>query len=252
MIYALGLGGRVVGVTTFCHYPPEAASKPKIGNYLQPNLETIVALRPDLVVVEMSGVRRPERISSLHLNVIEIDDSTLAGIFDSIVRIGNAAGVPGRAAALNQSIRSSLDEIRRRTAALPRRRTVFLVGRAPGRLEDLIAAGGSSYLNELISIAGGHNIFEGSAAAYARISLEDFLARNPEVIMDMGEMSQTAGVTEAARRAVVALWDRYPAIAAVREKRVFAVASDYFVVPGPRVVEAARAFTRMIHPEAGL
>ncbi|MGC9973753.1 MAG: helical backbone metal receptor, partial [Bryobacteraceae bacterium] len=81
MLYALGLGARVVGVTTFCHYPPEAAGKPKIGNYLQPNLETIVALRPDLVVAEVSGVRRSEHLSSLKLNVIEVDDSTVAGIY---------------------------------------------------------------------------------------------------------------------------------------------------------------------------
>jgi len=66
MLYALGLGDRVVGVTTYCHYPPEAARKPKIGNYLQPNLETILALRPDLVVAEISGVRHAEHLSALN------------------------------------------------------------------------------------------------------------------------------------------------------------------------------------------
>jgi iron complex transport system substrate-binding protein len=252
MLYALGLGARVVGVTTFCHYPPEAASKPKIGNYLQPNLETIVALRPDLVVAEISGVRRAERLSSLKLNVIEVDDSTVAGIYDSIQRIGRAAGVPEATGALVARIRSALDQVRERTAKLAPARVVFVVGRAPGRLEELVVAGKSSYLDEVMAIAGGNNIFRDTIAPYPKVTLEELLARNPEVIVDMGEMAQTSGVTERDKRAVVALWNRFPSLAAVKRRRVFAVASDIFVVPGPRVVEAAREFARMFHPEAGL
>jgi iron complex transport system substrate-binding protein len=252
MLYALGLGARVVGVTTFCHYPPEAASKPKIGNYLQPNLETIVALRPDLVVAEISGVRRAEHLSSLKLNVIEVDDSTVEGIYDSIQRIGRAAGVPEATGALVARIRSALDQVRERTAKLAPARVVFVVGRAPGRLEELVVAGKSSYLDEVMAIAGGNNIFRDTIAPYPKVTLEELLARNPEVIVDMGEMAQTSGVTERDKRAVVALWNRFPSLAAVKRRRVFAVASDIFVVPGPRVVEAAREFARMFHPEAGL
>ena len=252
MLYALGLGDRVVGVTSYCHYPPEAAKKPKIGDYLHPNLEVIVGLRPDLVVSEVSGVRHPERLGSLHLNVVEIDDANLAGIYESIRRIGRAAGVPARSDALCARMRADLDAIRARVAPFPRRRVLFLVGRTPGRIEDLIAAGGASHLNELIEIAGGENIFAASVAAYGKLPLEELLARNPEVIVDMGEMSETVGVTEEQKRAVVALWNRYPALAAVHERRVYAVASDIFVVPGPRVVDAARALARMFHPEAGL
>ena len=252
MLYALGLGERVVGVTTYCHYPPEAMKKTKIGNYLNPNLEVIVGLRPDLVVAETTGVRRPEKLASLKLNVLEVDDLNLNGIYQSIRTIGKAAGVPGRAEVLTAKMRASLDEIRRKVAALPRRRIIFIVGRTPGRIEDLIAAGRGSHLNELIDIAGGRNIFGDSPASYAKIGLEELIARNPEVVVDMGEMSQTVGVTEADKRAVVSLWNRHPELAAVREHRVFAVASDIFVVPGPRVVDAAREFARMLHPEAGL
>ncbi len=252
ILYALGLGDRVVGVTTFCHYPPEATKKPKIGDYLHPSLETIVGLRPDLVVAETTGVRHAERLRSLNLNVIEIDDATIAGIYDSIHRIGRAAGVPARADALCARMRSELATIQAKVAPLPRRRVLFLVGRTPGRIEDLIAAGRASHLNELMEIAGGENVFRDSIAAYGKIPLEELLARNPEVIVDMGEMSETVGVTDAQKRAVVELWNRYPALAAVREHRVYAVASDIFVVPGPRVVDAARALARMFHPEAGL
>ena len=249
MLYALGLGHRVVGVTTFCHYPPEATRKPKIGNYLRPDLETIVALRPDLLIMERTGVRQAERLPALKLKVLEVDDGTIPGIYESIQRIGAAAGVADRAAALCSQIRAGLDQIRERVAPLPRRRVLFVVGHTPGRLEDLIVAGRGAYLDQVIELAGAANIFRDTVAAYPKVSLEQVLARNPEVIVDMGEMAQTTGVTEEQKRAVVALWNRYPALAAVKQQRVFAVASDIFVVPGPRVIEAARAFAQMAHPE---
>jgi iron complex transport system substrate-binding protein len=252
MLYALGLGDRVVGVTTFCHYPPEAARKPKIGNYLRPDVEAIVALQPDLVIVEKSMIRRSVELPTLRLNVVEVDGSTISGIYDSIREIGRWAGVPARAEALCSSIESELGRIRRRTARLPRRRVLFIVGRTPGRIEDLIAAGSSSYLNEVLDIAGGDNVLQDAAIAYAKVSLEEVLARNPDVIVDMGEMARTVGVTEEQKQSVVELWNRYPFLAAVKQNRVFAVASDIFVVPGPRVVKAAKEFARMLHPEAGL
>ena len=250
MLYALGLGDRVVGVTTYCHYPPEAARKPKIGNYLQPNLETILALRPDLVVAEISGVRHAEHLAALKLNVLEVDDATIAGIYDSIRRIGVAAGAQAAAGALTLRLRGALDEVRERTAKLAPPRVMFVVGRAPGSLAELVVAGKSSYLDEVMAIAGGANIFRDTLAPYPKVTLEEVLARNPEVIVDMGEMAQTTGVGEGDKRAVVALRNRFPTLAAVKQRRVFAVAADIFVVPGPRVVDAARSFAKMFHPEA--
>lgn len=252
MLYAMGLGDRVAGVTTFCHHPSEAARKPKIGNYLQPSMEAIAALRPDLVIAEVSGVRQAGPLSTLGVKVVEVDDGTIAGIYESIGRIGKATGSQPAASALVARIRGSLEEVRQRTAKLPPRRVVFVVGRAPGRLEEVVVAGKGSYLEEVMALAGGKNVFGDTIAQYSKVTLEELLARNPEVIVDMGEMAQTVGVTDQSKRAVVALWGRYASLAAVKQKRVFAVASDIFVVPGPRVVEAAREFARKFHPEAGI
>jgi iron complex transport system substrate-binding protein len=248
MLYALGAGSRVAGVTTYCRYPPEAASKPKIGTYIRPDVETILSLRPDLVVAQKAVGNPSQRLSSLKLNTLLVDHDTIPGIFQSLESIGRAVGAEARAEALIRGIR---DSVRARTAALPRRRVVFVVGRTPGRLENVIAVGKSSYLSEVIEIAGGANVFRDSIAAYPKVSLEELLARDPEVIVDMGEMAETAGVSEERKRAVVALWSRYPVLSAVKRGRVFAVASDIFVVPGPRVVEAVKAFAKMLHPEAG-
>jgi len=249
MLFALGLGDRVVGVTTDCRFPEEAQRLPKIGTFIQPNLEVILGLRPDLVIIQENPTQMRERMESLGLSVLELEHKSVEDIYVSLRRIAAAAGEADREEAVSARIRNELQAIQQRTSALPKRRALFIIGRTPGALEGLMAVGAASYLSELLEIAGGENIFADALAAYPKVSLEEILARDPEVIVDMGEMANTVGVTEADKRRVTELWSRYPAIAAVREKRVFAVASDIFVVPGPRMVEATREFVRMLHPE---
>ncbi len=250
VLFALGLGDRVVGVSTFCRYPAEAAKLPKIGTFINPNLEPTLGLRPDLVIVIKNPIGLAGRLEALGVRVLEVDQDSLATIQYSVQRIGEATGVPDRAAALNAGLREKFDQVRRSVAGRPKRRIAFLVGRSPGELQGMVAVGRASYLTELIEIAGGANVFADAGAAYPKVSLEEILARDPDVIVDMGEMAETAGVTEAQKRAVVDLWRRYPALAAVRAGRVHAVADDIFVVPGPRAADAAQAFARLLHPEA--
>jgi iron complex transport system substrate-binding protein len=251
MLYALGLGDRVVGVTRFCRYPPEAQQKPKIGDYVNPNLEAIAALRPDLVMVQTNPVRLAERLQALHLRTLEVDQQNLAALYHSIQVTGAATGASARAEQLIGSIQSQLEAVRKRASALPRRRVMFVVGRAPGRLDGLVVAGKSSFLTEVISVAGGDNIFRDAAAAYPEVSLEEVLSRNPDVVIDMGDMGDvgdTGGMTEQHRREIVGLWQRMSTISAVKQHQVFAIASEIYLVPGPRVVDAARSLFDMLHP----
>lgn len=251
MLFALGLGGRVAGVTEYCRYPADALRVRKIGTYIQPNIEAILSLTPDLVVIQENPARLKEKFEAVGLNVLELRHTTVGDVYESIAILGRMTGAGDRATALNAEIRGRLDEIGRRTSRRPRRRMMLIVGRTPHAIEGLVAVGRASYLNELIAIAGGENVFAAAAAPYPKVSLEEVLARDPEVIVDMGEMADTVGVTDEQKRRVVELWRRYPNLAAVRRGAVFAVASDIFVVPGPRMVEAAAAFGRMLHPEAG-
>lgn len=252
ILYALGLGDRVVGVTNYCHYPPEVRNKPKIGPFIRPDLEAIVALRPDLVIIQKNPIQLYPRLKGLGQNVLEIDHDTVANIYRSIEQIAAAAGVPDRGRTLRGQMQAELENIRRRTSPFPRRTVLFVVGRTTNAIEGIVGVGGASYLNDLLSIAGGANMLADARAAYPKVPTEEILGRNPEVIIDMGDMTDTDGITEARKRAVVTLWNRYPMVKAVREHRVYAVASDIYVVPGPRIVETARAFARMLHPEAGL
>ena len=171
-------------------------------------------------------------------------------MYRSFRQVGEATSTTAKAESVIEAIRKELDAVRRRAAPLRPTRVMFVVGRVPGSLDGLMVAGQASYLNEIIEIAGGQNVFKDASAAYPKVSLEEILARNPEVIIDMGEMADTLGVTEAQKRNVTALWNRMASIAAVRGRRVHAVASDIFVVPGPRVVLAAQEFFAILHPEA--
>jgi len=249
LLYALGLGDRVVGVDRFSRYPPDALKKPRIGDYAAPNLEVIASLRPDLVMIPTNPVQLRQRLEALKLRVLELNQEGIPALYESIRIVGQATGATTPAARLTEQIRRDLEATRARTAKLPKTRILFVAGHTPQRLEGLIVAGGTSYLNEIIEIAGGANIFRDAKAAYPTVSLEEILARNPEVIIDMGEMADTVGVTEAQKQAVQKLWTGMSSVAAVRSGRVHAVASDVFVVPGPRVVDAAAEFFKLLHPE---
>jgi iron complex transport system substrate-binding protein len=248
-LFALGLGDRVVGVSQHCHYPPEATRRPRVGGYIRPNIEAIVGLRPDLVIVQEKATEAAGQLARMKIGVLNVENGDLRTMFAGMRAIASRCGVADRGARLEADVNARLSAIRRRTAGMPKRSLVFIVGRSPGRLEDLIAVGKGSYLNELIDIAGGVNSLGGTVMPYPKISLESMLGLNPDVVVDMGEMSETTGVTEEQKRKVVELWNRRPSLKAVRQKRVYAVASDIFVVPGPRIAEAAEAFERMLHPE---
>jgi len=248
-LFALGLGDRVVGVTDFCHFPAEARKKPKIGGYLRPSLETIVALRPDLVIAERSPSNLVAQLAGLKISAVEVDFKTLPDILASFQKIADAAGVPERGLALRHSTNHQMDQIRSRLTASDRPKMMFVVGRTPGTLTGIIVVGGASYLSELMGIAGGVNAFTDATAAYPKVTLEEVLARDPDIILDRADMADQSAATEAQKRAVINLWRAYPKLKAVKHDRVVFGISDIFFVPGPRIVDAAQAFAKMLHPE---
>ncbi len=251
MLYALELGDRVVGVTEFCHYPPEVREKLKIGSYTRPSIETILTMRPDLVVALEEHGELVASLERVGLNVLTVRHNDLAGIYRSLRAIGDRTGRSAVARRKVAEMRAALAEVRRRSAGLPKRKTMFVVGRSPGTIRDLVCVGRGSFLNELIEAAGGENLFKATLSFYPSIPREEVVAGRPEVIIDMGDMSDTDRVSEAQRLSVAKMWaERLPDLPAVRSGRVYAVAEDLFVVPGPRVVDVARRFFEMIHPEA--
>src|SRR5688572_21421067 len=145
-LFALGLGDRVVGVSTFCRFPPAVGSLPKIGTFLRPDAELVARLRPDLVVIHAGSSGIEQRLSALRIPFATVERGRLSGAYSSIRTIATAAGVQGRADALIATLESRLQRVRDGVAGRKPQRALLIVGRRAGTLTDLVAVGRESYL----------------------------------------------------------------------------------------------------------
>jgi iron complex transport system substrate-binding protein len=252
-LFALGLGPHVVGVSRYCRFPPEVVHLPKVGTFLQPDAERIVALRPDLVFVNSVASTLSHRLDAMHIRAVEVDDGAMNHVFDVVRQIAAAAGVAPRGDALVTELQAKLARIRETAAAGARRSVLFIIGRRPGTLADLVAVGPNSYIDSLIDIAGGRNVLSStSLPQYPRISMETVLRLDPEVIIDTVDMGDTAAERDARRPVNERLWTAYGQLRAVKTRAVFADTIDALVVPGPRIVDAAQWLAGILaRPSAG-
>jgi ABC-type Fe3+-hydroxamate transport system substrate-binding protein len=246
ILFALGAGDQVVGDTNYCNYPEAAKGKPRIGGFTTPNLEAILALRPDQVIMTKNRPDVAQKLRQAGIDVLEVQPDNLAGIYDSIQRISEKIGEAGRGQALIQSIRKELQDSSTSRNAGPRPRVLFVVGRTPGTVLDLTVAGRTSYLTELVALAGGENVFADASVLYPQVGMEEVIRRNPDVIIDMVDMGHLEMLSEAQKQTVQGPWNKYSFLRAVKNNRVFPVSADYFVTPGPRVVQAVRDIRKMI------
>lgn len=240
ILFALELGDRVVGVTSYCDWPPEARGKAKVGGYVNPSVETIVGLAPDLVLVSPNAGNRESalavREAGIRLEVLPAE--TLAETFAAIDGVGRLCGVEARAAALSASLRDRLDAVEARVRGERPVRALFCL-----QLEPIIAAGAGTLPAEILAIAGGANVVE--AERYPRLGIETIVAAAPEVIlqsrMDDGDRSSDDETL---------FWSRWSTIPAVAAGRVHVVSADLMLRPGPRVVDGAERLARILHPDA--
>jgi iron complex transport system substrate-binding protein len=239
IVFALGAGDRVVGVCGQCNYPPAVERLPRVGGYLSPSVEAVIAARPDLVaVVPSPGNREAVRaVERAGIRVLVVQDHTLADLWASIRTLADALVLGDAGARLVEDLQHGLDAIRARVDGVPRRRVLLVVGHKP-----LVVAGGGTLQDELLAIAGGDNVAADVGQSWPQLSLEMVVARAPDVIID------TAMGTEAGSQSLFGSLDTVPA---VREGRVVTVPADALYRAGPRVVEAAAALARAIHPETG-
>jgi iron complex transport system substrate-binding protein len=246
-LYALGLGSRVVGVSSYCRYPAEVSRLPKVGSFLRPDTELIARLHPDLVIVHAGPNNVPSQLSALGLTSVTVDRGTLASVYSSIRAIGAAAGIRDRAEGLVAELQGRLDAVRAAAAKRSARKVLVIVGRQPGTLTDLIAVGRGSYLHDLVRIAGGVNVLDDPRLPeYPRISMETVIRLSPDLIVDAGDMGETEAEHVRRRPTTEGLWRRQPNVRAAQMNGIHAVTSDAFVVPGPRLVQVAETLSRWI------
>ncbi len=247
-LFALGVGDRVVAVSTYCRFPEAARALPKIGTYLKPDTEAIARQRPDLVLVHDAAVGVRQRLAGLKIRAVAIEQrSNLASVYASIRQVAVASGVATRGETLITELQQRLNAVRSAAPAGRRPRVLFIVGRRPGTLSDLIGVGPGSYLNELMQVAGATNVLDiAGQPEYPRITMEAVLRFNPDVIIDTVDMGDTDAARAVRQPINERLWSAYPQLAAVQRQRVHAVSNDALVVPGPRVADAAQWIARVL------
>jgi iron complex transport system substrate-binding protein len=239
-LFALDLGPKVVGVTTYCRYPPAVLSLPKIGTYSKPDPEKIALLHPDLVIIHRDARALAERLAAIRIPSATITVGSLDQVFTMISDIANATGVRTRGEALNTRIRKRLDQLRAEGNGQPKPSVIVLVGRNPGLLTDLIAVGPGTYLGELIAIAGGRNVLSDAPLPYPKISFETVVRLNPDVVIDGTQMGDAASDPPRWEERLREPWLSHRELNAVQSGRVFGITSETLVTPGPRVVDAVK------------
>ena len=240
MLFALGLDEQIVGVTEFCDFPTAAKTKSKVG-YANPNLESLIALRPELIVAprEFHRANVLAKLEELKIPVLLLEATSVENIFSHIHTLGRIFDRSTEAHAMTAAMRNRMAEISRRTESLPRIRVLYVINSQP-----LITVGPGSYIHQMIGLAGGINIASGANAPYPRLTMETVLKEDPEVlIFPMGSV-------ETVPRREQQEWQRWTTLTAVQQNRLREVSANALNRPGPRVMEGLEELVRVIHPEA--
>jgi iron complex transport system substrate-binding protein len=246
MLFAMGAGSKIVAVSSFDEYPPQVKALPRVGALLDPDLERILSLRPDLVIVYKTQVDLRRQLERATIPMFLYEHASLADISVTIRQLGTRVGHDTEAAGVVRQIDDKLADVRKRIGARPRVRTMLVYGRDALALRGIYASGGVNFLNDMLDIAGAANVFADVKQKSVQATSELILARRPDAIVELrpGEMSDEQ------RQKEIAVWRTLSSLPAVRSGRVTIITDPRVGVPGPRVAEGTELLARTIHPEA--
>ncbi|MBI4478203.1 MAG: ABC transporter substrate-binding protein, partial [Acidobacteria bacterium] len=228
MLFAIGAGPPIVGVSSFDRRPPEVSRLRKVGGLLDPDLEAILALRPDLVIVYGTQLNLKSQLERAHIPMFAYAHGGIADITATIRQLGARLGLEARAGTIASDLEARLLGIRNRVGSARRPRTLVVFGREPGSLRNVYVSGGIGFIHDMLSTAGGENVFGDSQRESVQATTEMMLARAPEVIVEF-HPDDFAENQQARERDV---WKRLAALPAVRGDRIYLLVGDEFVVPG--------------------
>lgn len=238
ILYAIGLGDKIVGADSFSDFPEAAKGLEKVGGVLDPNYEKMVALKPDLALIISGADKIVAKLDELKIPVFVVAPRTVEEAIDSIVTVGTVAGARSEAEKVAAGLRARLNAVRERTAAVPadrRPRVFYEVWNDP-----LMTAGPGTVINDLIVLAGGRNVAGDTGQEYPQYSLEVLLEKNPEVIITTFPDSY-----EQLRQGKRAGWEN---VAAIKGGRVALLDQNIVSRPGPRLVDALEQFEKVLRP----
>lgn len=241
VLFALGLGDKVIGVTSYCDYPEEAKTKEIVGDFSGNNLEKIVELAPDLVLIYGDGNEADNKIlKDAGIKILGFMPETIDAVINDIETVGKATGKDKEATKLIDTMNNKKEEILNKVKGQESVKVFYEIWHDP-----LMAAGKGSYIDELITLAGGENIAEDADGAYPQYDLEQLVERNPEVYL-------TSSDTEDKTIESIKSRPGYENISAITNDRIYIFEgneSNIMSRPGPRIVEALELVAKSIHPE---
>ena len=247
MLFAVGAGAQVVGVSSYDDFPDDVRSRPRVGALLDPDVERILSLRPDLVLVYGSQSDLEGQFGRAGIRVYPYRHGGIANVLATIRDMGMLSGHAGEGERLAADLQRDLDATRARVAGRDRPKTMVIMGRDAGTLRGVYASAGAGFLHELIDIAGGEDAFADVAREGVQPPNETMLTRAPGVIIELHAGEEPARDVVRRERAV---WSLLASLPAVRSDRVYLLYGSYLMSPGPRLARAADAMARVLHPEA--
>lgn len=242
ILFALGLGEKVVGVTQDSDYPPAAADTPKVGTFWQPSVEAVIATRPDLIVTLAFEQQKDlaRRLGRMGYDCLVVDVESVGDLFHAIDAIGQAVDTGAQARELSQSIRAEIRRVRTATAGRRKVKVLWVVQREPLRV-----AGRDTFINEMIELAGGENAIGSTLYRYPPIGAEEVIATGPEVIIEPA-MAQDASESH---RQALSYWRRFTNVPAVRDERIYIIDGDLVSRLGPRLSVGIETIAKCLRPE---
>jgi iron complex transport system substrate-binding protein len=240
MLFAIGVGPRVIGVSNFDQYPPEVHTRTKVGGLIDPDIERILSLKPDLIIVYGTQTELREQMQRAGVPIYLYEHAGLPDITSTMRALGRRVGSEAAATALANRIDADIAEVRRRVAGRPRPRTLLVFGRDSETLRGIYASGGLGFLHDMLEAAGAVNVFADVKRQSVQATSELVLARAPEVILEIRERG----------RPNLRAWEALGSIPAVRAHRIYLLTGDDMVNPGSRVAQAVRRLAEALHADA--
>jgi iron complex transport system substrate-binding protein len=238
MLFAIGLDAEIVGVTNFCDYPKAAKAKDKIGGYFTPNIEAILSLKPDLIIATPDGYskERVEKLDAAGMSAFVVNPRNIDGVLETMLMLGKVTGKEDNAKRVVKELAIRVRAVKEKAAAIPmeiRPKVFYEVGHDP-----IITAGPETFVDNIITEAGGINIAADANTDWPRYSVEAIITKEPDIIITAPHTSSDGDDNKETRLNV---WRRFRTIPAVQNNRIYPMDSNILLRPGPRVIDGLEA-----------
>jgi iron complex transport system substrate-binding protein len=243
MLFAMGAGDRVIAIGSYDHFPPEAMKLPRVGALIDPNVEQILQMRPDLVVLYGTQTELKRRLERANIPYYSYVHKGLGDITETMRLLAKRIGVEPAGNALADRVEKQLADVRERVSRSARPKTLVVFEHERGSLRNIYASGGEGFLHDMLIAAGGADVMGDLHRQSVTMSTEMVLNRAPEVIVELRYSAEDINDSD------ISVWNTLVSVPAVKNRRVVLLAGEEFVVPGPRVGAATRRLAAALHPE---